>query len=239
MTGCSRVDLSQFPSGLTHYWPILNGAMTDCVGTKNLVATSSSYTADRNSLTNDAINLNNGFATAPSDTYFSSAFTITLWTKAATCSSGKWCKLIDFAESAGKYDIFLASSGTTANRISFYMYSNGGTAKAFIDTTVNLGTAAWKFVAVTYDGYTIQIYVDGSLVASTSNTVYWIPESRARTGYIGKSFYASSVNGVLANTVGTSLSQVDQIAIYNRDLTSTQISNLYTYYTTYTPTGVN
>ena len=239
MTGCSRVDLSQFPSGLTHYWPILNGEMADCVGTDNLVAFSSAYTTDRNSLTNDAINLNNKYAAAPSDTYFSSAFTITLWTKVAACSGGKWCNLIDFAQSAGKYDIFLASSGTTANRISFYMYSNGGTAKAFIDTTVNLGTTSWNFVAVTYDGYTIQIYVNGALVASTSNTVYWVPESQARTGYIGNSFYASSVNGVASNAVGTSLSQVDQIAIYNRDLTSAQINNLYTYYTTYAPTGVN
>ena len=234
MNGCSRVDLSQFPSGLTHYWPILNGAMTDCVGTKNLVATSSAYTTDRKSLTNDAINFNNGFATAPSDTYFSSAFTITLWTKVAACSA-QWCNLVNFAQSAGIYDLFLASSGTNANRISFYMYSNGGTAKAFIDTTVNLGTAAWKFVAVTYDGYTIQIYVDGGLVDSTSNIVYWIPESQARTGSIGGK-YLSTVNG---KTVGTSQSQVDQIAIYNRDLTSTQITDLYTYYTTYTPTGVN
>jgi len=235
VNGCSRVDLSQFPSGLTHYWPILNGVMTDCVGTKNLVATSSSYTTDRNSLTNDAINFNNGFATAPSDTYFSSAFTITLWTKVATCSAGQWCNLVNFAQSAGIYDIFLASAGTNANRISFYMYSNGGTVKAFIDTTVNLGTTSWKFVAVTYDGYTIQIYVDGGLVASTSNTVYWIPESQSRTGRIGGK-YLSTVNG---KTVGTSQSQVDQIAIYNRDLTSTQITDLYTYYTTYTPTGVN
>ncbi len=234
MTGCSRVDLSQFPSGLTHYWPILNGAMTDCVGTKNLVATSSAYTTDRNSLTNDAINFNNGFATAPSDTYFSSAFTITLWTKVAACST-QWCNLVNFAQSAGIYDIILALSGTNADQISFYMYSNGGTVKAFIDTTVNLSTTLWNFVAVTYDGYTIQIYVNGGLVASTSNIVYWIPESQSRTGRIGGK-YLSTVNG---KTVGNSLSQVDQIAIYNRDLTLTQISNLNNYYTTYTPTGVN
>jgi hypothetical protein len=234
--------LSQYPSGLTHYWPILFSTATDCVGTKHLGAPSSlfAYSNDRNLLTNDAINFNNGYVSFPPDAtgYLNSAFTITLWVKAAACTTGKWCNLVDFGASAGVSNIFLASAGTNTGFISFYMYSSSGSLKAFLDLSANaLSTTNWQFLAVSYDGYTITVYIDGLSVATKSNSVYWIPESVSRTGYLGQSFYSSSVNSNVANTVGTSLSQVDQIAIYNRDLTDAQILLIKSI--SYTPTGAN
>ena len=236
--------MSQYPSGLTHYWPILSSTATDCVGTNHLGAPSSlfTYSTDRNSLTNDAINFNNGYVSFPPDTtygYLNSAFTITLWVKAAACTTGKWCNLVDFgAGTGGVSNIFLASAGTNTGFISFYMYSSSGTLKAFLDLSANaLSTTNWQFLAVSYDGYTITVYIDGLPVATKSNSVYWIPESVSRTGYLGKSFYGSSVNSIVANTVGTSTSQVDQIAIYNRDLTDAQILLIKSI--SYTPTGAN
>ncbi len=225
------MDLSQFPSGLTHYWPFLFKTMTDCVGTNHLTPPSSpSYQSDRNGLTNDAFGFSGSYATFPSDTYFNSAFTVTLWTQATSCTSGSWCRLFDFGEGQAQNNVFLALIGSNGG-LSVDLYDGSGNIKAFLRTNYVLPTT-WSFVAVTYDGYTITINVNNGAytASSTPLSTYWVPASVTRSSsFLGKSNWAD----------GLSNSIVDQMAIYNRHLTSAQISALYTYYTTYTPSGIN
>ena len=199
--------------------------MDDCVGTKNLVGTS--YANDRIGLTNDAFQLgNNVYATAPSDIYFSSAFTITLWTKADSCSSA-WCRLLDFGSGQALNNVYLALEGANGG-LSVGMFDGVGALHGQYWTNKVLPAGTWKFVAVTYDGYTTTIYVDGVSIGSSTSSTYWVPPSVVRSfSYIGKSNWPD----------GYSNSQVDQIAIYNRELTSAQISSIFPI--SYTPTGAN
>lgn len=206
--------------------------MNDCVGGKNLAGTS--YANDRIGLTNDTFQLgNNVYATADSTgIYFSSAFTITLWTKAAPCLSA-WCKLLDFGSGQASNNVYLAlegATGVTGTGLTVGMYDGAGSIRSQYGTNYILTAGTWKFVAVTYDGYTTTIYVDGVSIGSSTSSTYWVPPSVTRSlSYIGKSNWVS--DGY------SNSSMVDQIAIYNRELTSAQISSLFSI--SYTPTGAN
>ena len=156
--------------------------MNDCVGTDNLVATSSSYATDQNGLASDAIQLGNiGYATAPSDIYFSSALTITLWTKASSCvgGSGSWCRLLDFGSGTGVYNVFLSLKGSNGG-LKFVMYDESNNPYVNLETSYVLSTS-WAFVAVTYDGYTATFYVNGASIGSSTSSTLWVPPSFTRT----------------------------------------------------------
>jgi hypothetical protein len=207
--------------------------MTDCVGTKHLTDPSSptyQYQSDRNGLANDAFGFNGDHAIFPDDTYFNSAFTVTLWTKATSCISGSWCRLFDFGGGAGVNNVYLALIGANGG-LSVGLFDGSGNLKASLWTTYVLATT-WSFVAVAYDGYTITINVNNGAYteSSTPLSTYWVPASVTRpSSFLGKSNWAD----------GFSNSIVDQMAIYNRYLTSAQITQIYTYYSTYTPSGIN
>ena len=225
--------MSQYPSGLTNYWPIVAtfpssiSSIVDCVSSMNgLSSGTTTYTTDRNALTSDALNLNNGYATLTSSTYFSSAFTITAWVKAGS-TLGSWCRLYDFgvvsaSPSPVVSNIFLALSYSTTNQLSFRMTNSTNTLKVTLDTSYTLSTTSWSFVGITYDGYTATIYIYNTAntllyTSSVTSSTYWIPNNVVRTSYLGKSFYSAD---------GTTNSLLDQLAVYNRDLTSTQISTI-------------
>ena len=223
MNGCNRVDLSLYPSGLTNYWPILYNTMTDCVtGTAMSSLGTTTYQNDRNSLAKDAIYLNNKFATFPNGIYFSSAFTITAYVKAATSlTSGGM--LLDFSLGSNINRIYLTLSycnPTCNSKIAFVMYdSTGAVSRQLVSTVASakLSNSAWSFLAITYDGYSINLYVNGVLIDSSTNTTYWMPSSVTRTSnFLGKNYSGSQ----------TSNSYIDQLAFYNRALTSGQITTL-------------
>ena len=204
--------------------------MKDCVGSADLSAVSTAYNTDRNGLLQDAINLNSGYATFPSGIYFNSAFTITSWVKAGS-SLGTWCRLVDFSTGGTASEVYFTLSYGSSSKLGFGIYDSSGTIKASLSSSVasaQLSTAAWSFVSVTYDGYTLSFYVNGVLIDSSSSATYFIPESVTRTSnFLGKS----------NSPDGYSNSLVDQLAIYNRDLTATQIATLYAI--SYTPSGAN
>ena len=194
--------------------------MTDCVTSTAMTSLgATTYTTDRNGLAKDAIYLNNKFATFPSGIYFSSAFTITAYVKAAaSLSSGGM--LLDFSSGSNVNRIYLTLSycnPTCNSKIAFVMYDGTGVVSRQLVSNVALSTSSWSFLAITYDGYSIGLYVNGVLIDSSTNAAYWMPSSVTRTNsFLGKNYLV----------VQTSNSYIDQLAFYNRALTPGQITTL-------------
>jgi hypothetical protein len=75
------------------------------------------------------------------------------------------------------------------------------------------GTSTWHFIALTYDGATANLYADGNLVASSPKTWNLAPSHC----YIGE-----QVNNASEYFNGS----IDDIRIYNRALSASEIANL-------------
>ena len=193
--------------------------MQDCVGSDHMTAGSLySFTSDRNGLANDAISLNGGYTNFPADVYFNSAFTISAWVNPNNL--GIWSRIVDFGMGASIYNVLFIFSADSSNEIALHLYSNGNPIMLF-QPNYQLPWNTWSFVAVTYNGFTATMYVNGGQMASQTNAGYWVPENVVRSqSYCGRSEYAVD---------GYSDSLVDQIQIYNRALSSSEISTLYSY----------
>jgi hypothetical protein len=97
--------------------------------------------------------------------------------------------------------------------------SNGnGTYQAILNSAINLNT--WNQIAMTFDGAAIKLFVNGSLVASTPHSIPMNTSGNSGIS-IGEN---NSANGFWQHTDGV----IDDIGIWNRALTSAEITALYT-----------
>lgn len=80
-------------------------------------------------------------------------------------------------------------------------------------STLLITDTDWHFVAVTYDGTDLKFYVDGS-----TNTQSWA----------GRTFSASTVYGIGSRAgVGVSKGLIDEVAVWNKVLSPSEIIELY------------
>ena len=106
----------------------------------------------------------------------------------------------------------LYATGASGNR------PNGslriGSADRTVNATAALATNTWTHLAMTYDGTTMRLYVNGTQVAT-----------RAQTGSIATSTSALRIGG---NSVwGEWFSgQIDEVRVYNRALTAAEVATV-------------
>jgi hypothetical protein len=110
------------------------------------------------------------------------------------------------------------TSGTTTTLVDGNPTGGGGGTDAIPGTFVNLATDTWYFVVATYDGTNMRIYVDGTEVAR-----------RSKSGTIDAN---PAVSVWMGDNPGPNRKQfdgiIDEVSIFNRALTSTEINNLAT-----------
>ena len=106
--------------------------------------------------------------------------------------------------------LYVTSSNTAKGR-----FNIGGSTYSVTGTS-DVANGAWHHIAATYDGTTVKLYVDGSMQASTSVT--------------GKLNWLVNSGVIVGRTVGTSSStwnrftgDVDEVAIYDRALTLSEV----------------
>ena len=87
------------------------------------------------------------------------------------------------------------------------------------------GNTSWMNVITIYDGinHTLKLYLDGQLVNTSSVTPNYIELAASDNNYIGAS-YSSGLGGIGNYFKG----QIDDVAIWNRALSSTEIAQLIT-----------
>jgi len=139
-----------------------------------------------------------------------STFTIAAWVKdsgSIPTPTARWIV------SLNQNDVRLIMADSGDGHIASEIY-NGSGFTTLAAGTLNVG--AWNHVVVTYDGSTQKIYLNGTLSASGSATLSW--ESTASS-----SIGATQGGSLLWN------GKLDDVRIYSRPLSQTDIDTLYAY----------
>ena len=140
-------------------------------------------------------------------------FTIATWVNVTTLST--WSRIFDFGTGTSVYMFLTPQCGSG---VRFAITTNGNGSEQQINGASALATGAWVHVAVTLSGTTGTLYVNGAVVG-TNASMTLNPSSLGTTGnnYIGKSQFSDPyLTG-----------DIDNFRIYNRALSATEISSLY------------
>jgi len=125
-----------------------------------------------------------------------------------------WQRIFDFGDSTTRYLFLSPSSGTGKLRFAF----NNGKGEQIAETTTALATGTWVHLAVTLNGDTATLYVNGvsvaTKVAAINPTGF---DFRPANNYIGKSQFAADplFNG-----------RIDDFRIYSYALTASQVNDV-------------
>lgn len=142
----------------------------------------------------------------PSGTYSfvtSSGFTFSLWAKTTAQGRGGL-----FAPGDGDCWIEMDSNET----IRFQQFDGSNAVK--LNSTSQINDGSWRFVTATFDGSTMRIYIDAAEENSASHNP---PNTVSRTPSIG----LEPLNSIYFD------GDIDDVRIYDKALTSTEVSDLY------------
>jgi hypothetical protein len=232
VSGSFKIGSENLFEYLTHYWPIDNGEMIDVIGGANMQQGSGGasvlFLNDRFGNANAALGLNGGFAQVPAGIYFNyPMFTVSVWIYPQTV--GAFARIIDFGNGISDNLVFTQSTGTDMKP--YFQFINGNTWYPIAYSSLILTTSQWQFLAATYDGTTLRLYLNGILVGS-SQVSYCLPTLTRVNNYIGK-----SANSPPLGSDGYSFSYLDDLRFYNISLSQSQIIDLMMSNDTYAPTS--
>jgi hypothetical protein len=203
---------------LTHYWPFKNGKMLDAIDSKDMTQGNfTNFTLDRFCKENSALALNGGWTQVPHGIYFDSQeFTISLWVYPLDLVA--WCRVIDFGNGERNDNIFLTlETDNNLHQPNFQVFDQRKSQQAInIKSNDSLTLKKWQFIAVTYDGFLANVYIDGELKMSSYFNFSMKKLNRTKC-YIGKSNW---------DTDGYSSSNLDDLRFFNVSLSKADIQNL-------------
>jgi hypothetical protein len=186
------------------------------------------FVNDRFGNANAALGLNGGYTQVLTGVYFNfPKFTISVWIYPQTV--GAFARIIDFGNGISDNLVFTQSYGTDMKP--YFQFIQGTTWYPIAYSSVILTTSQWQFLAASYDGSTLSIYINGILVGS-SQVSYSLPTLTRVNNYIGKSAYASPLG-----SDGYSFSYLDDLRFYNICMSQSQIIDLMMSNDSYAPTS--
>jgi hypothetical protein len=140
--------------------------------------------------------------------------TLEAWVNPSSLNSPDlgWCAVIAKDRTAGGNDIDYALDAAAGNGTppGVHVTINGADSGAGGGGVLSLNS--WTFLAGTYDGATLRMYVNGTLVAS-----------KAVAGSIGVTTDPLKIGGDLSNEMFTGL--IDNVRVYNQALSQAQIQS--------------
>ena len=214
--GVWRRPLSEITQGLVAYYPF-NGNTNDESGNgNNGTLYGPTLTTDRFGNPNKAYSFNGTsdyIRVSDSQSLdIGDSLTITAWGYIPAISSGRIVRKINtWGPSSGGYILTGGSSGINT-QLQLSTNPIGAVTSVTKDTALNLNE--WYFIAMTYDGSTVSLFLNGSKIYS-----------EAHTGAINLNnydVYIGSSEGLEFFT-----GKIDDIRIYNRDLSDTEIQTIY------------
>jgi hypothetical protein len=149
--------------------------------------------------------------------------TISAWVYPTNLSSTTEQKIISMTETGGYALGILGTTGVpaTENKVYFTFYSGGAYRFAAADRASVLSNNTWAHIVGVYDGNNIYLYVNGVLV-----------DSAAQTGAITYSAMAplcigSEPSATTCPTTTNFAGKVDEVKVYGRALSSSEVSADY------------
>lgn len=138
-------------------------------------------------------------------------YSISMWYNANKCTS----EYLIYKAISTQYPFNIVC---LLNKIQFRRYSNPTVVSITYPTTLN----SWHHVVGVKTGNTLQLYQDGILVNSTTDTLGSLPVNNTQDIVIGKYFMPNIP--VSANYFNGS---IDEVGVYSRALSSTEVSEMY------------
>lgn len=140
-------------------------------------------------------------------------FTIEVWARLNTPAG--WARLFDFGNNTTSYMFLTPTNGTSNGRLRFAITTNSAGGEQQITGPTALSVGVWQHVAVTLNGNTGVLYLNG-VPQATNNSITLRPASLGSTvnNYLGRSQWADPyLNG-----------QLDEFRIYSVPLTAAEIA---------------
>lgn len=126
-----------------------------------------------------------------------------------------WQRIFDFGAGTNQY-FFLTPAGNDGN-MRFAITINGNNAEQRIEAPMPLPTNSWCHVAVTLDGQSGVLYLNGAPVATNSGVTIRPWQTLASSNYVGKSQFPAdpAFNGCISS-----------FRIFGRALSASEITNI-------------
>lgn len=151
-----------------------------------------------------------------------SQFTISLWVNMTQPPNQNYVPIGKDIIPDPAYRVCIGSGGTSGH-FAIATANNGwytaGTT-AYFNTPLSSGT--WYHIVGTYDGSYVRVYVNGSLAGTGSQAISGLLRSSASELHFGKSGFS---------TIDYFNGKIDEARIYKRALSSSEVTDLYNYYT--------
>ncbi|MGN9843775.1 LamG-like jellyroll fold domain-containing protein [Nonomuraea sp. H19] len=198
--------------GLVAAYAMDEGAGTsvgDASGLGNTgTVTSTTWTAGGRYGSALSFNGTSSWVTVPDTTSLrlTNGMTLQAWVRPTTIAS--WRTVIMKQHTGGLAYVLAAGSDTNRPHVAIHT-----TSEADIGAPTELPLNTWTHLAATYDGTTLRLYINGNQVAQTTKTGN-IRTDTAPLRIGGNSIWGEHFNGL-----------IDEVRIYNRALTPTQIQN--------------
>lgn len=220
----SSLPQSTLNDGLTGYYEF-NGNASDSSGWANngILQGGVSLTADKNGQADSAYSFDGstGYITTSNLVTGPQAFTLSAWFKTTTTTGGK---IIGFGNSqtgnSTSYDRHIYM--TTSGQLYFGVYP--GSVQT-INTSASYNDGLWHNVVATLSSSGMMLYVDGVLAASNAS----VTSAQSYRGYwrIGEDTLTSWTN---APTNFYFNGSIDNVRIYDRPLSATEVQTIYSQY---------
>lgn len=197
-----------------------NGNVNDATGTNNGTLVGTTLTSDRNGNANSALNTNSGYLQVAHNTSLNlNNFTVSAWFKMEAVGSAFNCLVGKDYTSALAFGVNSGGSGAcpappgTARKIILYI-NNVSHVFNLSDISCNI----WYHVSVTYNNSTgaVQLYLNGALADSGSMPAGGMVFNTYPLGIGQDGHYGDHFTG-----------RIDEVYIYNRVLTASEILALY------------
>jgi hypothetical protein len=147
--------------------------------------------------------------------------TITAWVAADTISNTVWKTIASkWAANKRQYSLYIIGTGSSQFKFSGGLSSDGTDYTFFDGATTTYNDSTWYHLAFTYDSLTVRLYVNGALACTPteySSEIY----NGAASFALGRRQYVGSVYQLQG--------WLDEVAVFDRVLSPTEISNIYTY----------
>ena len=158
----------------------------------SIISTSSALNSvSKNAFAMDGVN---DYATAPAGVWFNGNYTIETWIYPRTFSN--WARVIDFGNGVGVDNVLLGYTEATSGKPSLVNF-NAANGNGVITSTTELVLNQWSHLAVSFNGTTATMYINGVEVATGPMTA---PNNVTRTScLIGKSNFGEgdpAANGI-------------------------------------------
>ncbi len=159
-----------------------------------------------------ALDGTNSYLQLPANIAKGSAFTFAAWIN--WNGGGQWQRIFDFGSDTSHYLFLTPSSGGTTLRFAI----NNGSGEQIVERVGALASGSWQHVAVTLNGNTARLYVNGTQVAASTSFSIAPSAFNPTRNYLGKSQFTADplFNG-----------KMEAVEIADYALSAAQISVLY------------